>query len=198
MSLILKILVVLATFCFGSSSFAQFDFLRCSSEKIENYKASCADSRCTECDKKLDKICESCIETRAQSCYCLTFLGARFFNNVPFDFKGFSIHGNFCGWRNAAAHWTNIVLPTYEEKLYGTEALPAFDFLDEICKKHDIAYVRKPINICLADQSAIGEFSFFAYVYRSDSKNAEKAIVLRESLKMNGGLSCAFLNWYLN
>lgn len=197
MSLTFKIFVALAAFYFGSSSFAQFDFLRCSSEKIENYKASCADLRCTNCDKQLNKTCKSCIETRARSCYCLTFIGARFFNNVPFDFKRFSIHGNFCGWRNAAVFWTNLALPTYEEKLHGTEAMSAVDFLDEICKKHDIAYVRKPIDICLADQSTIDELSFFAYVYKSTSENAEKAIVLRESLKMND-LSCHFLSWYLN
>lgn len=183
---------------YSGNSFAQLDFLFCARDELMTYRSKCTETVCGDCVNGANKSsCLSCIRDRANSCYCLTFLGAKYYRSGQFDFNKFSIYGNFCGWRNASSIWSKKQKLSSEDKVSATLELDAIDSLDEICKRHDLAYVNREINICSADKLAIAEFEQFAYVMKSSSQKAILATVMKETLKMNA-ITCNVLNFYLN
>lgn len=176
---------------------AHFDFLFCSKKNLQSYQNSCVNTDCLKFTLPYEsKKFESCITERAKSCYCLTYLGGRYFRTVPFDFNPFAIHGNFCGWRNSAIVSNTNAGLTLDQKTAAFSSLEAVSELDEICKKHDLGYIEKTPKICVADRVARAKFLEFAFVMKNKPQEAELATVMERSLEMSQ-YTCFLLEWIL-
>lgn len=176
-------------------AFSALDFLYCKKTDLKKYFETCTASFCYEKHNSYSSAeYEKCIVARSDSCYCLTYLGGRYHTDYPFEFKEFAIHGNFCGWRNSASVYMNKSVPSLEVLQKSVSDLIAQDRLDDICKKHDVAYYSKSADICIADQTASAEFLSYAYILQTDSQKAELAIVMSKSLDKSW-LTCKVLNW---
>lgn len=187
-----KILLTLLLFLgFQSNAFCFFDFLSCSTKKIQDYQKKCQSNVLCGLKNRSSK----CIQDKANACFCLTYIGGKNYRTDKFDFKPFQIYGNWCGWRSGILRSDGIVLDwgDKEEVLEVSKKYPAIDELDEACKQHDLEYGKKGIDICESDSSAIKKMIKFSNDPKNSVDSREIAFVMAESLKKNN-LTCHVLN----
>jgi hypothetical protein len=174
-------------FFLGTSASAHFSLLECRLENLSEYRHSCQTEAL--CGVFEDPGQQGCIDQRAVACFCLTYLGGRYFRQNDFDWSMFAIHGHYCGWRSDHRAEGGGPLNWYDRDAVRRAdlATPGLDPLDEACRVHDMEYDERGMDICKADQKAIEAMLSLARNEKSPEAFREKSLILAESLELNRG-----------